>query len=75
MTAAAAAAEGLRHDIQHQEEVGGLVYRVARSEEDIKRAMDFMFEVFLKGEQLQPQQPQQQPPHDMPSCTVQEGAL
>ncbi len=39
----------LRHDVDHEEEVGGLIYRVAKTDEDIRRAVDFMFDVFLKG--------------------------
>ncbi len=40
----------LRHDVQQEEEtVGGIVYRLARSEEDLQKCVDFYFDVFVKG--------------------------
>ena len=37
-----------RHHIEHEEVVNGLVYRTIK-EDEVDKAVDFYFDVFLKG--------------------------
>jgi hypothetical protein len=39
----------LKHKIAHEETVNGIVYKTI-GEDQIEQAVDFYFEVFLKGE-------------------------
>jgi hypothetical protein len=39
-----------KHEIFHEEVVNGLVYRTLRDQEEVEAAVDFYFDVFLKGD-------------------------
>ena len=42
----------LGHNIDHEETVNGLTYRVAKSDEDIRRVADFYFDIMIEGEKI-----------------------
>ncbi len=43
-------ASELKHNIDHEVTKNGIVYKIAKTQEEHTKVLDFMFNVFVKGE-------------------------